>query len=178
MPSTFDAVTWQMNHTSLLNEVRDRLEVEGRTVLTENQSYFNLRGNSGTVIGGKPDLVALDTEGGGTVYDIKTGQPRASDSAQVMIYMYALPHINQFRGMHFDGRVVYPDDRQVEIPADSVNDAFKTELFSLIRRLADPGPARRVPSALECGMCELTPADCPERVDGGRDGLIADGGEF
>ena len=178
MPSTFDMVTWQMNHTSLLNDVRDKLEADGLTVLTENQSYFNLRGGSGTVIGGKPDLVSLDSDGAGTIYDIKTGQPRASDIAQVMIYMYALPHINQFRGRRFQGRLVYRDNRVVDIPGDSVNDAFKSELFTLIRRISDSQPARRVPSALECGMCDLTPIDCPDRIDVAPADQIADGGEF
>ena len=178
MPSTFDAVTWQMNHTALLEEVRDGLENQGHTVHTENQSYFNLRGGSGTVIGGKPDLVALSPDGSGTIYDIKTGQPRASDTAQVMIYMYALPYIGQYRGMSFDGRLVYRDSRFVDIPADSVNDAFKSRLFSLVRRIADAEPARRVPSALECRMCELTSADCPDRVDIEPDEQITDGGEF
>ena len=178
MPSTFDMVTWQMNHTSLLNDVRDKLEADGLTVLTENQSYFNLRGGSGAVIGGKPDLVALGPDDTGTIYDIKTGQPRASDTAQVMIYMYALPYINQFRGRRFQGRLVYRDDRVVDIPTDSVNDAFKSELFALVRRIADSQPARRVPSALECGMCDLTPIDCPDRIDAAPADQIADGGEF
>ncbi len=178
MPSTFDMVTWQMNHTSLLNDVRDKLEADDLTVLTENQSYFNLRGGSGTVIGGKPDLVALGPGDTGTIYDIKTGQPRASDTAQVMIYMYALPYTNQFRGMRFQGRLVYRNDHEVEIPADSVNDTFKSRLFEQIRRIADSQPARRVPSALECGMCDITPIDCPDRIDAAPAEQIADGGEF
>ena len=178
MPSTFDMVTWQIDHTSMLNDVRDKLEADGLTVLTENQSYFNLRGSSGTVLGGKPDLVALGPDHTGAIYDIKTGQPRASDTAQVMIYMYALPYTNLFKGRHFQGRLIYRDDRQVEVPADTVNDAFKSKLFALIRRIADSEPARRVPSALECGMCDLTPNDCPDRIDTGPSDQIAEGGEF
>ena len=178
MPSTLDMVTWQMNHTSLLNDIRDKLEADGLTVLTENQSYFNLRGGSGTVIGGKPDLVALGPDDTGTIYDIKTGQPRASDAAQVMIYMYALPYTNRFRGRRFRGCLVYRDDRQVDIPADSVTDAFKSELFALIGRIADSKPARRTPSTLECGMCDLTPVDCPDRMDVAPADQVADGGEF
>ena len=98
MPSDFDVTVWQMNHTALLNDVRDMLEAEGRRVFMESQNYFNLRGSSGTVLGGKPDLVAVDDDGRAEIIDIKTGQPRASDNVQVMIYMYALPHIPQFRG--------------------------------------------------------------------------------
>jgi len=177
-PSPFDAVTWQMNHTALLNDVRAGLELDGNRILSEDQNYFNLRGNSGAVLGGKPDLVVMRQDNTGTIYDIKTGQPRAADNAQVMIYMYALPYINQFRGRRFQGRLVYRDDRVVDIPSDSVSDKFKWELFALIRRIADSQPARRVPSALECGMCDLTPNDCPDRIDAAPADQIAEGGEF
>ena len=145
MPSDFDVTVWQMNHTALLNDVRDRLEAEGRRVFMESQNYFNLRGSSGTVLGGKPDLVAVDDDGRAEIIDIKTGQPRASDNVQVMIYMYALPHIPQFRGMEFDGLLVYRGDHRVEIPASAVDDAFKSNLFDLIRRVSDSDPARKSP---------------------------------
>ena len=177
-PSPFDAVTWQMNHTALLNDVRERLEFDGNRVLSEDQNYFNLRGNSGAVLGGKPDLVVTRDDATGTIYDIKTGQPRASDTAQVMIYMYALPYVNRFRGVEFDGRLVYGDDSQVEIPPLAIDDAFKSRLFDLIRRISGSDPARKVPSALECSMCDLTAADCPERVETDPRDAIAEGAEF
>ena len=134
-------------------------------MLTENQSSFNVRGSSGTTLGGRPDIVALfENETGGTVYDVKTGQPRASDQAQVMIYMYALPHWNRFRGMQFDGRVVY-NDHEVAIPHSAIDDTFKKRLFALIGRISSQDPGRKVPSGSECRFCDLTSADCPERVD-------------
>ena len=57
MPSDFDQAGWLMNHTSLLNQQRQRWEAQGYTVLTEGQNSFNLRGSS-AVLAGKPDLVA------------------------------------------------------------------------------------------------------------------------
>ena len=177
-PSPFDVVTWQMNHTALLNDVRDGLELDGNRVSSEDQNYFNLRGSSGAVLGGKPDLVVTREDGTGTIYDIKTGQPRASDNAQVMIYMYALPYINQFRGIQFDGRLVYKEGGEVEIPADAVDDSFRSHLFGLIRRVSDSDPARKVPSALECSMCDLTPADCPERIEDDPRESITEGADF
>ena len=165
MPSSFDAVGWQMNHTELLNKVWGDLDDQGVEVLTENQSSFNIRGSSGTMLGGRPDIVALfENETGGTVYDVKTGQPRASDQAQVMIYMYALPHWNRFRGMQFDGKVVY-NDHEVAIPHSAIDGTFKKRLFDLIGRISSQDPGRKVPSGSECRFCDLTSADCPERVD-------------
>ena len=163
MPSTFDAVGWQMNHTELLARVWEELDDQGFQVLTEKQNSFNIRGSSGAMLGGRPDLVAM-SEAGGTIYDVKTGQPKASDQAQVMIYMYALPHWNRFRGMEFDGRVVY-SDHEVPIPHGAVDDAFKERLFALIRRISSQDPGRKAPSFMECRFCEITSVDCPERVD-------------
>ena len=42
VPSDFDATTWQLNHTALLNRIRSELEVDGKTVFTENQNSFSL----------------------------------------------------------------------------------------------------------------------------------------
>ena len=41
-------------------------------------------------------------------------------------------------------------DRQVEVPAGTVDGAFVRELGQLITRLATETPARRVPSPGEC----------------------------
>ena len=177
-PSPFDIVTWQMNHTALLGDVRLGLETDGSRVLSEDQNYFNLRGNSGAVIGGKPDLVVMREDGTGTIYDVKTGQPRASDNAQVMIYMYALPYVNQFRGIKFQGRLVYGEGSEVDIPSEAVDETFKNRLFGLIHRISDSVPARRVASGLECSMCDLTAEDCVEKVESDPRKSIAEGAEF
>ena len=82
--STFDAAAWQLDHTALLAKVRDQLEIEGKTVFIESQNHFRMKGSSGTVLGGRPDLVAVSS-GSGTIYDVKTGQPRESDRVQVAL---------------------------------------------------------------------------------------------
>ena len=74
--------------------------------------------------------MTVDDDGRGQIIDIKTGQPRASDNVQVMIYMYALPHIPQFRGMELDGRLVYRGGHHVDIPASAVDDALSSRIFS------------------------------------------------
>ena len=164
VPSTFDSVAWQLEHTSLLDQVRARLEDQGKTVFTEGQNLFRLRGSSGVTLGGRPDLIALSGDAG-SVYEMKTGEPAASDHVQLMIYMYAMPLASrQYRGMKFDGIVVYRD-HQVPVPADAVDERFKTGLVQLIRKVGSSAPARKVPSAMECGFCDITAADCPERID-------------
>ena len=163
VPDTFDSATWQMNHTELLNQVRARLEAEGRTVFTEHQNHFALRGTKAT-LGGKADLVAISGERG-TVYDVKTGQPTASDHVQVMTYMYALPRaFKQYKNVEFDGVVAYRD-HEVPISSASVNRSFIDGLAGLILRVSADDPVRKVPSALECGFCPISKTECPERVE-------------
>ena len=157
---------WQMRHTAKINDTRCELEATGSRVFTENQNAFQLRGRT-AVLGGKPDLIAL-TEGDGAIdgaiIDVKTGKPSRSHSVQVMLYMYAIPRaLGKYKGMTFNGQVVYPDHTE-EIPAAAVNDEFIRNLGQLICRISGGEPARRVPSFMECRTCEITAADCPDRV--------------
>ena len=163
VPSDFDQAGWQMAHTAMVNETRERWEQQGHEVFTERQNGFSLRGHAGT-LGGRPDLVARKGDGG-TVIDVKTGKPGPAHVVQVMLYMYAVPMaIGQHRRVTFDGRVAYAD-HVVDIPAEAVDGKFVERLSGLISRLGSDTPARKVPSPGECRFCPITSADCPERVE-------------
>lgn len=151
-----------MAHTALLNKTRDALEAEGKVVFTENQNQFWMKGKTAT-ISGKPDLIAVGETG--VICDVKTGQPKAADSVQVMLYMYAVPLcVPKYKGMKFDGVVVYQDN-QLSIPASAVDDTFKANLISLVKKVASNTPLRKIPSAPECGFCGITLDDCPDRIE-------------
>ena len=107
------------------------------------------------------------------IYDVKTGQPSASDHVQVMTYMYAVPRaLGQYRNMAFDGVVAY-QDYEVTIPASAVNEQFIDRLATLIRRISRAQPLEKTPSAMECGFCQISKEECPERVDSEPDeGLV------
>ena len=163
IPSNFDFASWQIDHTALLNAVRQEWEAKGYTVFSEDQNSFTLRGQTAT-LGGKPDLIARRGQQG-VIIDVKTGMALPSHSAQVMLYLYAVPRaLLQYRDLHFQGQVVY-GDHHVEVPASAIDDTFVSTLTGLIRRLASSDPARRVPSARECGLCDITAQDCPDRMD-------------
>ena len=164
VPSDFDLTAWQMKHTILVNRIRDDLEAEGRTVFTENQNSFTLRGSTAT-LGGKPDLIT--TSGAtGLIIDAKTGNPSPSHHVQVMLYMYAVPRaLRQYGGVAFSGKVTY-QDHEVDIPNSAVDETFVNNLSQLIARVASASAARKVPSGMECGYCNITSADCPERAAG------------
>ena len=161
--SGFDAARWQMEHTALLNKARAEMESTGANVYIEGQNFFTLRGRTAT-LSGKPDLVSIEGNTG-VIGDAKTGQQSISHQIQVLIYMYALPKaLPQYRDVTFEGKLVYPDE-EVFIPSDGVNEGFVTELGGLITRLADSGPAIKTPSKQECSFCNITMADCKERID-------------
>ena len=162
-PSDFDQSRWMMDHTALVNEARESREKMGYTVYTENQNSFRLRGATAT-LAGKPDLIAVKGNDA-VIIDAKTGRPSPHHSVQVLTYMYAVPKaLPEYRDTEFRGHIIYPDGN-VQIPVSGLDRQFIDRLGSLIRRLADETPARRVPSASECRFCDITIADCSERVE-------------
>ena len=167
-PSDFNSARWQMDHTELLNEFADKLEQQGCEVHIEHQNGFRVESSrSGVVISGTPDIIAVHPDGRAVIYDVKTGSPSASHTAQVQLYMYLLSRVpgSRWKGRTFDGEVVYRDDSKVEIPAASVNAEFIEKIVAFIKKILSPLPARKVPSERECGWCDIGRADCPERVE-------------
>ncbi len=163
VPSSFDNAGWQLEHTRLLNEIRSEMESKGKAVFTENQNSFTLRGRT-AILGGKPDLITVSGDKG-LIVDAKTGNPSASHHVQVLVYMYAIPKaLRQYNGIKFEGKVVYPDHAD-QIPNTAVDETFIDNLSTLIKRLASPDPARKVPSKLECGFCNITAVDCAVRME-------------
>ena len=152
-----------LDHTALLNERITNWEVGGFDVDVEAQNRFDLHGKSAT-LAGRPDLVARrDDEA--VIVDAKTGHDGPSHAVQVMIYLYAVPKaIERYRSLKLRGQVTYRD-HTVRISAEAVDEQFIQNLGALIRRISSDEPARRVPSRQECRFCDITVADCPERVD-------------
>src|SRR5262249_31185716 len=99
-PGDFDLDLWQIEHTALIRRTAAEFAGKGYAVTVENQNQFVLNGKGG-IFAGRPDLVAM-RDGEGWVIDAKTGQPRASDRIQVMLYCWALPKTNPaYAGMRF-----------------------------------------------------------------------------
>ena len=97
----FSLSTWKMQHTRLLNDVRDRLEAEGHSVTTEHSNWFRLQGNSGALVSGQTDLIPAP-----------------------------------------DGRLVYRDGTEIQVPASAIDNDFRKELLDLFRRVVSDERAR------------------------------------
>ena len=168
LPSTFNSARWNMEHTQLLNELADRLQARGCKLFIERQNAFRaVSSNSGMVIQGRPDIISVDPEGRATIYDVKTGQESDSHIVQVQLYMYLLPRAQNSRWCDttFDGGLVYADGKEKLIPAASVDEAFVARVGEFMHKMMSDTPARRVPSAPECGWCDIGPGDCSERIE-------------
>ena len=168
MPSDFDSAKWNMEHTDLMNKLVEELEDRGCEIFIERQNSFEVESSrSGVVVGGTPDIVTVHPDGKTVIYDAKTGQESASHIAQVQLYMYLLPKAQggRWRGVKFEGVVVYADGSEKRISADRVDDAFVSRVAEFMRKMTADMPPRRVPSVPECNWCELTKADCPDRVE-------------
>ena len=160
-----DLSSWAIAHTALVDRTRKQWDDRGFSTFVEDQNYFRLCGRIATP-SGKPDLIAVNGSRA-VIADAKTGQPKPSHQAQVMLYMYAVPRaIPQYQGRVFDGEVVY-EDHAVRIPASAVEGQFLDELVAVIHRLSADTPPRRAPSGPECRFCDITAQDCPERVSMG-----------
>lgn len=163
-PSTFDQAQWTLDHNALLRAERERLEAGGASVQEERQNRFVLDGLHAT-LSGQPDLVSFQ-DGQVVIHDVKSGQPHAYHAAQVMLYMWAFPLARrEYEGLPAAGRVVYAD-HAVDVPAAAVDQAFIDQAVDLVKRLADRTvPAARTPSHSECAFCDITAANCPERIE-------------
>ncbi len=164
VPTEFDQAQWKLQHTRLLTDFALELHRAGKQLFLETQNSFQYRRQSGLILAGRPDIVAIGSEGP-TVYDMKTGKQRFSDQVQVMIYMYCLPRCMEgYEETSPSGCVVYKG-HQVPIPPESINQEFSETLHHFLDILEADHPALKVPSAHECRFCEITKADCPERID-------------
>ena len=162
-PSDFNQAEWMLNHTALVNERINNWTVGGFDVDVEAQNRFELRGRTVT-LAGRPDIIT-HREDEVVIVDAKTGQESPSHVVQVMIYLYAVPRaLERYRKAKLRGQVTYRD-HTVRIPAEAVDEQFVQNLGALIRRLSADEPARRVPSRRACRFCDISAADCPDRID-------------
>lgn len=190
-PSDFNLAKWTIQHTQLIRSRRDALERLGYKVYIEDQNSFKVilemrlptyQDESETIrvtISGKPDIIAIGKEEDARMTDVmhdcrmvedcKTGSCKTSDHVQVMIYMLLVPKgISKFKGIRFDGTIVYKlGVKNAEIPATAAYDdeSLKKAIWDCIKLVVGPeDKCRKIPSRNECGRCDITKTDCPERI--------------
>lgn len=149
---------WRADHTAQLNALAERCAAEGWNCRKEQ--FFRVKGQT-AVLSGKADLVTQAPERRPTIWDVKSGTPRESDSAQVLIEMVMVPLAWHAPGMQFAGKVVYPTHTVDLTPADAA--ALKPRLFEILRKLGSLTRPAAAPSRDACRFCDVSEIDCTER---------------
>lgn len=179
-PSDFDTVGWLVKHTRLLNDEAGKYEAKDWAVTLEDQNAFKLDwylsgGITKVILSGKPDLIARRGKQV-LIVDAKTGKPKISDRFQVLFYMM-FQEFDYWGGFlkpddpemimslpEISGVIVYSDHEE-PIPNSMLNEDFRETLAYWLDIVAGDDPPRRVPSKSECNFCDITKADCPERIE-------------
>jgi hypothetical protein len=162
--SDFDRATWQADHAAMVAAHAKTLREQGYTVTIEKQNTFRMRGRSGAVFSGQPDLVAIKGDEL-LMVDCKSGKPHANHRLQVLLYLLLW---GRARPQHADlrsrGEIVYSTRPPIPVSAAEADESFMQQFLHVIRELvADEEPAR-VPSYAECSRCELSCNACPAKV--------------
>lgn len=165
---SFDTAAWAAGHTAMVQARVQQLVADGWTVTVEDQNAFKLTNpTNGSIVSGKPDIIACRGRER-LVIDEKSGQQRNSDWWQVLLYLYALPHIpgNPLAGPDLEvrGQVEYRD-RVIDVYPHELTAERREAIKSLARRLAAHTPPAPLPSARECKFCALDSHVCPSRMD-------------
>ncbi len=161
-PSDFDFDSWAEQHSAMVRTRAQQLRDAGYTVFVEGQNSFTLPGRSAT-LGGQPDILAVNTTDA-LIVDCKTGTPRNAHRLQVLVYMYVAPFVRPVcRGKQLCGEVLYTN-RTLRVPIEDLTEETQTLIRTMIQRAAGAAPLLKVPSFAECRFCDITAADCPERV--------------
>jgi len=164
VPSGLDVAKWTADHAQLLRTRRAALQAEGFTVYTEDQNSFKLMGKTGIEVSGKPDIVAIRGKEA-YVEDYKTGSPRHSDHFQVLVYMLSLPYVEgPWKGLKLNGRIVY-GNTVVDIPSSKIDTDLKELFRKTVLAIGGLEPTPKIPSWGECRYCDISKADCPQRID-------------
>jgi CRISPR/Cas system-associated exonuclease Cas4 (RecB family) len=153
---------WDREHRALMRETRKRLEENGWTVKVESENAFKLAGKVATVAG-KPDIVAR-MPGHILIVDGKTGRERDADWWQVLLYLFAYPLLDPNFPGHLEGRIEYRHGGKT-VPFKQLTNARMGQIIDLIQAVGANTPPAKAPSRHECKRCNITAADCPERVD-------------
>lgn len=164
-PIDAQLASWTVEHNQYLTDLINERKASGEITYKEDQNRFRVRRPSGLVIAGKPDLITYNkTTERYTIYDVKTGSQRQSDIIQVMLYCYCLPYASPiYKGKMLDGCVAYKTER-VEVPSKMVDDAFTKKAAYFLNIMESPNAPDKCPSSVECEYCDLSSADCPERI--------------
>lgn len=166
VPSKCEFIKYRLNHSRMIDELRRERLAKNEKVSVEGANRFSLEMKPNLTLDGVPDLIAL-SEDQATVYDCKSEGQKDSHQIQAMIYLYCLPRCfdRYKRVKQLGGCLLYRPGTRMEIPQDMIDKNFVDNLNYWLEILGSDVPPAKAPSTNECLFCNITRADCPERVE-------------
>jgi RecB family exonuclease len=149
---------WKADHTALLQQTIGTLQTQGWECDVER--FVKVTGTY-AILTGKVDVIARQKDRRPLIVDAKSGSPKDSDVAQVLIEMVALPLAWNAPQMIFDGCVVYKTHKVKVEPAQAAE--LKPKLFALLKRLGTMERPEPNPGEHTCRYCDVNETDCPKR---------------
>lgn len=160
--------TWKVNHTAQLQALVEKLKGDGWKCSVER--FFRVEGHT-SIISGKADCIAQQADKRPVIWDAKSGTPRESDIVQVALEMILVPMSWNAPTMIFDGHVAYKDHDVVITPKQA--EQIRPKAFALLKHLGMVRRPDASPSLGSCRFCDVSAADCPDRVEQGSE-IIAE----
>ena len=158
-------IKYSLDHSRMINELRKERLAKGEKVFVEWANRFSLETKPNLTLDGKPDLIALSDDKA-TVYECKSTAKRDSYQIQLMIYLYCLPRcFDQYKNVNLTGCLLYYPNTKIEIPQSMIDEKFVDHLNYWLKILGADIPPAKAPSENECLFCNITRADCSERVE-------------
>jgi hypothetical protein len=148
---------WKADHSAKLQFVAEQYRRNGWKVDVER--FFRVTGQF-AILSGKADIICQKHDERPLIIDVKTGQPRDSDVAQVALEMLMIPMAWK-TDMTFSGLVVY-GDQGVDVTARQAAE-LKPKLFKLLRDLGTMERPVPAPGKDSCRFCDIPDADCGVR---------------
>lgn len=163
VPSNFDSAAWSAAHNDLLQQRVATLTADGWRCYVENQNKFTIEGEVAT-LAGKIDILAVRGDAG-LIVDCKTGQRKDADYQQMLVYLMVAPlGLAHAKGLTLSGEVQYRDG-VVPVRTEELTAAVRDRIVGAIRMAGEATAPARVPSWGECRFCDVSSADCPERLE-------------
>jgi len=165
VPSGPELIKWRLDHTRMVNELREQRLKAGEKVFIEEDNRFSFKTKLNLTLDGKPDLIAVSSNGA-TIYECKSNEQKDSHQVQLMIYLYCIPQcLKQYQNIKLKGCLLYYPNNKIEIPTSLIDDRFVDHFNYWIRILGADTPPVKASSKNECLFCNITKAGCSERIE-------------
>ncbi len=168
-----DLIGWTSVHNEAVKMRAAALEEDGLTVKLEAANMLRLEGQS-AIVAGRPDIVARylppvgqlpDPDPRTIIDDVKTGRAKDEHFWQVLIYLLMWQDLEK-KPAALGAWLIYTTPGMFNrfVPVTELTNERRSSIYKMLRRIAGPELSRR-PSATECRFCDVTKADCPDRID-------------